>query len=72
MAEVLEILSKVGIFIILGAKSCFYHILDCLSSCIGIFTKVKKIKNPNENFKDFHQFVRLVTDDIEDEEEEPG
>lgn len=71
MVQVVEIISKIGIFIILGVKSCFYHISECFSSCIGIFSKVTRLKNPEQNFKDFNQFVKLVTDDSEFDDE-PG
>lgn len=71
MVDIVEIISKIGIFIILGIKSCFFHISECFSSCIGIFSKVTRLKNPEQNFKDFNQFVKLVTDDSEFEDE-PG
>lgn len=71
MTQILEVISKIGIFIILAAKSFFQHIMECLSSCIGIFWKVNKLKNPENNFRDFNQFVKLVTEDDESDDE-PG
>lgn len=50
MSQVTEILSRIGIFIILAFKSCLEHVGGCLKSCVGVFYKAKSWENPERNF----------------------
>ena len=63
MTNLGEVSSKIGVLIILTLKTTVHHIGACLQSCLGIFEKVKDLKNPQRKFEDFENFMKLVTDD---------
>lgn len=66
MSSFEEKISKVGVCLVLILKSTVKHISVLGMSFVGIFNRVRNLEDPQKNFKDFDQFFKLVTEDVEE------
>lgn len=63
----LEIFSKIVVFVVLFVKACARSISNCCVAVLSAFNKVKNLKNAEKNITDVHEFMKLVTDDEDDD-----
>lgn len=64
---VLEIFSKVVVFAVLFVKACARGLSNCCLSVLSAFNRAKNLKNAEKNITDVHEFMKLVTDDEDDD-----
>ena len=59
-------LSAAGLIVVLLVKEAVKAVVNCCQAAGGVIGKVKRLKEPEKRFSDMNEFMKLVTDDIEE------
>ena len=64
---VMNKLSWVGVILILILRNLIINLKQCCYSFTTVFTRLRKLKNPEKKFKDINEFIKLISNDEEEE-----